>query len=130
MARAASSLKKLAAVLLGVGLIAGLAACGNPPPAGTESKPIYSGDLFDSRTVIEFASGEEMECFDLVSSSSDALFCDWAKAPKANLKLKDSLTEDWTLIFVELPKGVSVCLAKGWSVSPEKISCALNGVER
>lgn len=120
----------MGAVAIGLGLLLGLTACGDPPPAGTESKPIYSGDLFDSRTIIGFESGEEMECFDLISSSSDALFCDWEKAPKANLKLKEEFREDWTLVFLELPKGTTVCLAKGWGTVPEKLSCQLNGLER
>lgn len=122
--------KRMGTVAIGLGLLFGLTACGDPPPSGTESKPIYSGDIFDSRTVIGFESGEEMECFDPVSSTSEALFCDWDKAPKANLKLKEELRKDWTLIFVELPEGTTVCLAKGWDGTPEKLSCQLNGLER
>ena len=125
-----SRAKRIGAVAIGLGLLFGLTACGDPPPAGTESKPVYSGDVFDSRTIIGFETGEDMECFDLIGSSSDALFCDWDRAPKANLKLREEFREDWTLVFVELPKGTSVCIAKGWDTVPEKMSCKLNGLER
>lgn len=126
-----NSSKKIAAVAIGAALTLGLTACSEPASPGSEAAPIYSGEIFDSRTIIGFASGEEMDCYELDtgSTSSDVLFCDWGSAPKANLKLAQEFREDWTLVFAENKGGITVCLAKGWD-SPEKISCALNHVVR
>ena len=109
-----------------------LAACsGSSEPAGTETKPLYGGELFDSRTVIGFQSGEEMNCFESDADAyATAVICDWSQAPKVNLELKEEFRNDWTLVFLELEGGTTVCLARDWSGNADQISCNINGIER
>lgn len=124
--------RKLAALgLVGITASLALTGCGGNEPAGSETKPLYGGELFDSRTVIGFESGEEMDCFSSESDAhGDSLICNWNQAPKANLRLKDEFKRDWTLVFLKIDGGTTVCLAKDWDGTANHISCDIDGIER
>jgi len=114
-------------------LTLGLTACGaSTAPAGTESDPLYGPDVFETRSVIGFETGEEMSCFEVDDSSGsyDALTCDWSQAPELNAKLKEEFLNRWTLVYIELDGKTSICLAKDWNGNPDKISCNSNSIER
>lgn len=98
---------------------------------GTETEPLYGGEFFVSSETISFESGESMRCFGQKSTIREsAIFCDWDKAPLANLKLSEESAKGWDLVFLDLNRGTIVCIASDFVNNPDKMSCRQSPILR
>lgn len=118
--------RAIAGVLAALALVITLTSCSAEEVTthGTETEPLYGGEVFVTSETISFDSGESMSCYGREEQMEGAIFCEWEDAPLANIKLSEESAEKWELVFVDLNADTKVCITQYYgTASSEVLSC-------